>query len=171
VHHGYPLRLVVPGWYGVASVKWLAEIEVIGHAFSGYFQTQKYVYEWERDSRIEREAVRQQRVRALITQPASGERVDLGALAVRGLAWSGVAPVARVEVSVNGDAWQTARLLGHASRHSWQRWELITPIGRGGRNSIRARATDDAGRTQPDEPEWNRLGYGNNAVQEVTIRV
>jgi DMSO/TMAO reductase YedYZ molybdopterin-dependent catalytic subunit len=163
--------LIVPGWYGVASVKWLTEIEVIGDSFRGYFQTQKYVYEWERDGRVEREAVRQQRVRALITQPASGERVDAGAIGVRGLAWSGVAPVASVEVSVNGEAWQPARLLGSASRYSWRRWEMITRIDRLGKNTVRARAVDQAGRSQPEEPAWNRLGYGNNAIQEVSIRL
>jgi DMSO/TMAO reductase YedYZ molybdopterin-dependent catalytic subunit len=169
-HHGYPLRVIVPGWYGVASVKWLTEIELVGDSFSGYFQTQKYVYEWERDGRIEREAVRQMRVRALITQPGADEVVDIGTLAVRGLAWSGVAPIARVEISINGEAWQPAQLFGQGSTHSWQRWELLTQVDRPGRIALRARATDQAGRTQPEQQEWNRLGYGNNAVQAVSIR-
>jgi DMSO/TMAO reductase YedYZ molybdopterin-dependent catalytic subunit len=169
-HHGYPLRLIVPGWYGVAAVKWLTEIEVIGHPFSGYFQTEKYVYEWERDGRIEREPVRQMRVRSLITEPGADDVVDVGDLAVRGLAWSGVAPISRVEVSVNGEAWQPARLFGQPSTYGWQRWELLTLVSRPGRIALRARATDHAGRTQPEEQEWNRLGYGNNAIQEVALR-
>jgi DMSO/TMAO reductase YedYZ molybdopterin-dependent catalytic subunit len=170
IQHGYPLRVIVPGWYGVAAVKWLTEIDVIGHSFSGYFQTEKYVYEWNRDGHLEREAVRQQRVRALITQPGADEVVDIGALAVRGLAWSGVAPIARVEVSVNQEVWQPARMLGQGSTYGWQRWELITRVDGPGRTTVRARATDQVGRSQPERPEWNRLGYGNNAVHEVSIR-
>lgn len=170
VEHGYPLRVIVPGWYGVAAVKWLTEIEVVGDSFRGYFQTTKYVYEWDRDGSLELEPVRQMRVRSLITQPAPGGEIDAGALAVRGLAWSGVAPIDRVEVSVNGEAWQPAQLFGQPSTSSWQRWELSMQIGRPGRIALRSRATDRAGRTQPEQPEWNRLGYGNNAIREVSVR-
>ena len=169
--HGYPLRLIVPGWYGVASVKWLTEIDVIGEAFSGYFQTEKYVYEFERDGRVEREPVRVQRVRALITQPADGDAVNVGPVAIRGLAWSGAAPIERVAVSVDGSAWRPARLVGECSRHEWQRWELIANLERIGRVTIRARATDAGGLTQPEQAEWNRLGYGNNAIRPVEIQV
>ena len=169
IQHGYPLRLIVPGWYGVAAVKWLTEIEVVGHAFSGYFQTEKYVYEWQRETSVEREPVRQMRVRSLITQPGTGGEVDIGALAVRGLAWSGVAPIARVDVSLDGDAWQPAQLFGQPSTSCWQRWELLTQISRPGRIALRSRATDRAGRTQPDQPQWNRLGYGNNAIRAVSV--
>lgn len=170
LEHGYPLRVIVPGWYGVAAVKWLTEIEVIGHSFDGYFQTQKYVYVWERDGNVASEPVREQKVRALITQPSDDETIDMGTIAVRGLAWSGVAPIERVDVSMNREGWRQAHLLGHASRYGWRRWELITQIDRPGRIAIRARATDQAGRTQPERPEWNRLGYGNNPIQEVSIR-
>jgi hypothetical protein len=112
-----------------------------------------------------------QRVRALITEPNAGEEVDRGAIAIRGVAWSGGAAMARVEVSVGGGAWQDARLVGEPRRHSWQWWELLTRIEQPGTIMVRARATDLAGRTQPDSPEWNRLGYGNNAVQEVQVHV
>ena len=107
-----------------------------------------------------------------VQQPArdkSLSQLDVGTLAVRGLAWSGVAPIARVEVSVNGSDWLPVRLLGQPSRYSWQPWELITRVDRPGRAKVRARATDTAGRQQPDQVEWNRLGYGNNAVQEIAI--
>jgi DMSO/TMAO reductase YedYZ molybdopterin-dependent catalytic subunit len=168
--HGYPLRLIVPGWYGVASVKWLIDIEVIDRPFNGFFQTERYVYEWERDGRLIKEPVSIQRVRALITEPQPDEAVEAGAVAVRGLAWSGAAPIARVEVSVGGGPLQEARLLGDGPPHCWQRWELILQLGRGP-TTIRARARDRAGRTQPDRPEWNRLGYGSNAIQAVPIRI
>jgi DMSO/TMAO reductase YedYZ molybdopterin-dependent catalytic subunit len=169
--HGYPLRLIVPGWYAVAAVKWLTRIEVIGHAFSGHFQTERYVYEWKRNGRLLTEPVQLQRVRALITRPAAGEVVEARRLTVRGLAWSGVAPIARVEVSMDGGAWQPARMLGDPNRHSWQRWELTIAADRPGSTTVRTRATDRNGRTQPDQPPWNRQGYGNNAVQEVAVWV
>lgn len=170
IHHGYPLRVIVPGWYGVAAVKWLTEIDVVGHSFSGYFQAEKYVYEWQRDGHLEKDPVRQMRVRSLITEPDADGEVEMGPLAVRGLAWSGVAPLAGVDVRVDGDAWQPAQLFGQPSTHSWQRWELLTQVRRPGRITLRSRATDRAGRIQPEQPEWNRLGYGNNAIQEVSIR-
>jgi DMSO/TMAO reductase YedYZ molybdopterin-dependent catalytic subunit len=171
VRHGYPLRLVVPGWYGVASVKWLTAIDVIDRPFRGHFQTEKYVYEWERDGHVIKEPVTIQRVRALITEPRPDQSIEPGDLAIRGLAWSGAAAIARVDVSVGGGPWQEARLLGDGTRHGWQRWEVITPVRRPGPTTIRARATDLAGRTQPDRPEWNRLGYGSNAIQETPIAV
>jgi DMSO/TMAO reductase YedYZ molybdopterin-dependent catalytic subunit len=169
--HGYPLRLVVPGWYGVASVKWLTEIEVIGSTFEGFFQAERYFFEWERSGQLVKEPVTLQRVRSLITDPAQDDEVAHGDLAVRGVAWSGTGPIARVDVSVDGGAWQPARLAGERHGYGWQRWELITRTPGAGLTTVRARATDIGGRTQPEQPEWNRLGYGSNAIQEVSIRV
>lgn len=171
IQHGCPLRLIVPDWYAVASVKWLTEMELIGRPFSGHYQTEKYRYEWERDGRVVREPVTLQRVRALITEPAPDQEVPRGALAVRGVAWSGAAPVARVDVSVNGGAWQEARLIGERKRHSWHWWELMMRVEQPGTLTLRARATDLAGREQPEVAEWNRLGYGNNAIQEVPVQI
>jgi DMSO/TMAO reductase YedYZ molybdopterin-dependent catalytic subunit len=171
VEHGYPLRLIVPRWYAVASVKWLTEIELIDRTFTGHYQGDKYRYEWERDGRIVSEPVTLQRVRALITEPSPYTEVHPGELAIRGVAWSGAAPIARIEVSVNDGDWHEARLVSERSRYSWQSWELITRVDKSGDLTLRARATDLAGRTQPERAEWNRLGYGNNAIQEVPIRV
>jgi len=171
IQHGYPLRLIVPGWYGVASVKWLAAIEIIDAAFSGYFQRERYVYEWERDGQLVREPVNRLRVRALITEPRPNQAVEAGDIVVRGVAWSGVAPIARVEVSIDAGPWQAARLSGKPGTGSWQPWELIARESRPGRTTVRARATDLAGRTQPPQPEWNRLGYGSNAIQEVRVDI
>jgi hypothetical protein len=78
---------------------------------------------------------------------------------------------ARVEVSLGDGRWQEARLVGERKRHSWQWWELIARIDRPGTIALRARATDLAGRTQPEAQEWNRLGYGNNVVREIAVRV
>jgi len=171
VEHGYPLRLIVPRWYAVASVKWLTEIEPIDRTFTGHYQGDKYRYEWEREGRIVSEPVTLQRVRALITEPSPQTEVGAGELAIRGVAWSGAAPIARIDVSVNGGDWQEARLVSERNRYSWQWWELMTRVETSQDLVLRARATDLAGRTQPERAEWNRLGYGNNAIQEVPIRV
>lgn len=171
VEHGYPLRLIVPRWYAVASVKWLTEIELIDRAFTGHYQGDKYRYVWEREGGTVSEPVTLQRVRALITEPLPHADVRCGELVIRGVAWSGAAPIARIDVSVNGGDWQEARLVSDRNRYSWQWWELLTRVERSGDLKLRARATDLAGRTQPERADWNRLGYGNNAIQEVPIRV
>jgi DMSO/TMAO reductase YedYZ molybdopterin-dependent catalytic subunit len=171
VQHGYPLRVIVPGWYAVASIKWLAEIKVIGEAFQGHYQTGSYFYEWQRDGMTVKEPVRLQRVRSLITEPEAKAEIERGELAIRGVAWSGAAPIARVDVSINGGAWQETRLVGERKRHSWQWWELFLRVEEPQQLEIRARATDMASRTQPDEPEWNRLGYGNNAIRAIRVLV
>jgi|GEM_PF-18262 len=169
LQHGRPVRLIVPGWYAVASVKWLTDIEAVGEPFEGFYQTDRYVYEWQRDRRITREPVRLQRVRALITEPTDGASVTAADLVVRGVAWSGAAPIDRVDVSIGRGPWQPARLIGERRRCSWQWWELLTRCDTRGASLVRARATDLAGRTQPDRAEWNRLGYGGNAIQEIAI--
>jgi DMSO/TMAO reductase YedYZ molybdopterin-dependent catalytic subunit len=171
VQHGYPLRVIVPSWYAVASVKWLAGIEVTGEPFQGHYQTDTYVYEWQRDGRIVREPVTLQRVRSLITEPEADAEIERGELAIRGVAWSGAAPIARVDVSVNGGPWLETRLVGEPKRHSWQWWEFLLRVDEPGTVEIHARAADMASRTQPDEPEWNRLGYGNNAIQKIRVQV
>jgi DMSO/TMAO reductase YedYZ molybdopterin-dependent catalytic subunit len=169
--HGYPLRVIVPGWYALASVKWLTEIDVVREPFRGYYQTETYFYEWQRGEQVVREPVSLQRVRSLITEPETDSEVEQGELPIRGVAWSGAAPIARVEVRIGGDSWQDARLVGERKRHSWQGWELIARLERPGPVVISARATDMASRTQPDSPDWNRLGYGNNAIQKVRVDV
>jgi len=171
IHHGFPLRLIVPSWYAVASVKWLTDIELIEQPFAGHYQKEKYWYEWQRGSEDDaREPVTRMRVRALITEPNQGSKIERGDITIRGVAWSGVAPIERVEVNTGG-AWHQANLIGGPSQQAWQRWELVTRINASGPAVLRARAMDCAGRVQPEHAEWNRLGYGNNSIQEVTIRV
>jgi DMSO/TMAO reductase YedYZ molybdopterin-dependent catalytic subunit len=169
VRHGYPLRLVVPGWYAVASVKWLTDIRVVGEPFGGFFQATHYVYDRDGAGRDPREPVRHMQVRALITRPGTGQELPGGGVIVRGVAWSGAAPIARVEVSVAGGPWRKARLVGVPAAHGWQQWEFLASGLRPGETSIRARAADLAGRIQPERPERNRLGYGANVIHEVRV--
>jgi DMSO/TMAO reductase YedYZ molybdopterin-dependent catalytic subunit len=171
LQHGYPLRVIVPGWYAVTSVKWLAEIELTDRPFDGFFQVDRYVFEWESAEGTTIEPVRLQRVRSLITEPAEGADVPLGDAVIRGVAWSGAAPIGTVDVSIDGREWQAATLVGERRRHRWQWWELITRFTEPGPVTIRSRATDLAGRTQPELAEWNRLGYGGNAIQSVAVSI
>ena len=166
------MRLIVPRWYAVASVKWLTEIELIDRTFSGHYQGDKYRYGWEREGWIVSEPVTLHRVRALITEPWPNTEVRSGELAIRGVAWSGAAPIARVEVSVNGSGWQEALLVSERNRYSLQWWELITRMEKADDLSFSALVRPIfAGRPQPERSEWNRLRYGNNAIQEESIRV
>jgi DMSO/TMAO reductase YedYZ molybdopterin-dependent catalytic subunit len=171
LRHGFPLRLIVPGWYAVASVKWLTRIRVVGEPFAGYYQVDKYQYEREHDGVIEKEPVTRQHVRSLIVEPRADTAVVTGDTLIRGVAWSGVAAIARVEVSVGRGSWQDATLVGDGHRGRWQWWQLPVRLDTAGPTTVRARATDLAGRSQPDHPHWNAQGYGNNAIQETFITV
>ena len=169
--HGYPLRLVVPGWYAVASVKWLTDIRVVAEPFRGFFQDTHYVYEWDRGGIRVREPISLTQVRAVITRPAAGQELARGTMTVRGVAWSGAAPITRVDVSVADGSWQKARLIGMPAANGWQQWELLASGLRPGETRIRARASDLAGRVQPEQPEWNALGYAANFIHEVQVRL
>lgn len=169
--HGHPLRLVVPGWYAVASVKWLVRIEARSRPFSGHYQSERYVYAGDPEV-PEGEPVTRIRPRAAIARPADGARLAAGPTEVAGTAWSGAGPIRRVEVSVDGGAtWAAARLGEPLSPHAALPWRLPWRPERPGPHEILARATDAAGDSQPLEPRWNRFGYGNNVVQRVRVEV
>ncbi len=167
--HGAPLRLVIPGWYGMGSVKWLQAIEVLTEPYQGQFQTKSYVFEWQDRPW---EPVRAMRPKALITDPVQDARLQPGKLTVRGKAWSGSTPVTQVEVSIDGAGeWKPAQLQEQPEPYTWQEWSFAWDAQGSGRHVIRARATDATGATQPDSPEWNRLGYGNNAAQVLVVYI
>jgi sulfite oxidase len=169
--HGYPLRLVVPGWYGMASVKWLARVHLIARPFDGFFQRKRYVYLQENGT-PDGTPVTRMRVRAVIARPAQGDRVAGGVVEVAGTAWSGYGPVRRVEVSTDGGrSWADARLRVPDSPYACTAWRLEWEPPRPGSYEVVARATDAAGNRQPLEPVWNAQGYGNNVVHRVVVRV
>lgn len=170
-HHGRPVRVIVPRWYGVASVKWLARIEAIETPFDGFYQAQDYIYIGD-PSVPDRAPVTTMRVRSVIARPADDDVVAAGPIEVAGTAWSGDAPVERVEISGDGGwTWTPAELGEPAGPHAAVPWRgRWTPPGPG-RHQILARATDGSGATQPLEPVWNAQGYGNNGVQRVAVEV
>lgn len=164
--HGAPVRLVVPGWYGMASVKWVTRIRVLTHPFDGYFQRERYVMD-RGDARVE--PVTAMEVKAVITSPGDGV-VATGRVRAAGWAWSGAGPVTRVEVALDGgDEWREARLHPATSGYLWQRWEYDWEIAEAGRHTLRVRAHDAAGRVQPDASRWNRLGYCANGVRSIVV--
>ena len=161
--HGAPFRLIVPHWFAVASVKWLKRIDVLTEPYVGEFQTGHYIYEW---ADRPHEPVTLMRVRARITDPAPGSTLAAGTQTVRGKAWSGTGPVTQVDVSFTGEGdWHPAELEPPKDPYQWQDWSFDWEATGVGRHSLRARATDAAGNVQPDVPPWNRLGYGNNAIE------
>ena len=167
--HGAPFRLIVPHWYAVASVKWLKRLDVLTEPYTGEFQTGHYMYQW---SDRPQEPVTVMRVRARITDPAPGATIGLGPYTVRGKAWSGTGPVTRVDVSLTGEGdWRPAQLEPSRSGYHWQDWTFTWDTPHVGRHTLRARATDAAGNVQPDVPPWNRLGYGNNAIEVIYVDV
>ena len=168
--HGGPVRLVVPDWYGVASVKWVARIAAIAEPFRGFYQARRYVFVRPDGSRPT--PLSTMRVKSLITSHANGERIGLGPHVLAGVAWSGDGAIMQVEVATGGDGvWQAARLQDEARPHTWRRWEYEWQPRYAGRHVLRVRATDIQGNVQPDLAEWNVLGYCNNSIQQVVLEV
>jgi DMSO/TMAO reductase YedYZ molybdopterin-dependent catalytic subunit len=171
--HGAPLRLLVPGWYGMTSVKWLTSIEAVTEPFAGFQQASAYRYQQDADD--PGAPVRRMRVRALMTPPgipdffSRGRVVDAGRVTLSGRAWSGSGAVERVEVGVDGD-WAEASLGTPVGEFAWRGWSFrweATP----GAHELACRATDAAGEVQPLEPPWNYQGMGNNVVQRLAVTV
>jgi DMSO/TMAO reductase YedYZ molybdopterin-dependent catalytic subunit len=161
--HGAPLRVIVPGAYAVASVKWLERIEVLEDAFDGPFQAQDY--------RLDGESIEQLNVGALIGSPAAGAVLDAGALRVSGIAWGGEGGIQRVDVRVSGLPWHVARLATPHPPYGLTHWHVSIPDVPSGDQTIEVRARDEAGRVQPALPRWNALGYANNSTHRVAVTV
>jgi sulfite oxidase len=177
LEHGAPLRLVVPGWAGDHWLKWLVGIEVSAEEHSGFFVQKAYripptpVPPGTRVPPEQMEPVTVMPVKSLITAPAEGADVAAGPQEVRGIAFSGHAPVERVEVSVDGgQRWERAALEGEPGTGRWQvfRLQVQAPFGP---MTAMARATDAAGNVQPEAAAWNPSGYFWNAWHRVSWRV
>ncbi|MDX1435651.1 MAG: sulfite oxidase [Anaerolineales bacterium] len=169
--HGFPLRLMVPTWYGMASVKWLQEVRLISEPFAGYFQVEHYVYQQD-ETAHDGEPVREIRPRALITHPVDGAALARGHIEVRGAAWTGHGTIHRVEFSTdNGGSWQPAELSPSSSEFGSRQWRHVWTPDTTGNFVLLARATDSSGNSQPLNYIWNALGYGNNGVRPVKISI
>jgi DMSO/TMAO reductase YedYZ molybdopterin-dependent catalytic subunit len=173
--HGYPVRLVAPGWYGMAHVKWLRSIEVISHEFTGFQNATAYRLRTEPDE----EGIPVTRIepRALLVPPGYPDFMSRrrfltnGPVTLTGRAWSGWAPVERVEMSTDGGrTWFSAVLDPSSERYAWRRFNaewIATP----GEHTLSARAVDASGRRQPTGAPWNRGGFANNGIQRIPVVV
>ena len=171
--HGFPLRLLVPGWYGMCSIKWLSGIHVLDHEFKGFYQTQRYMTINGPDAPTFYTFHTQIKVKSIVTNPAPGEFVPTGGYTLAGRAWSGEKQIVKVEVSTDaGETWAPARLLPRRG-YSWYEWEFDWNASSPGEYTVMSRATNDQDESQPlDFPNrWDGLGYGNNMVFPHPVRV
>ena len=176
VQHGFPLRLVMPGWYGMAHVKWLRRITVQEMAFTGYQNA--VAYRLKQSSDDAGEPVTRIRPRALMIPPGHPDFMSRnrflapGTHELTGRAWSGQAPLTRVEVSVDsGLSWSDAEVEPAVGEWAWSRWRTQWTVTEPGRYELLARATDATGDVQPVDPPWNTQGMANNMTQRVTVFV
>ncbi len=174
--HGFPLRLVVPGWYGMTSVKWLARVTVLDSRFDGY--QMRHSYRLRQDEDEDGEPLSRIEPRALMIPPGIPEFltrsrvVQAGPCELEGRAWSGRAEVMAVDVSVDGgETWSDAEL-GNDSlgRWAWRAWRFVWDAAPGD-HELCCRARDAAGNVQPVDAPWNVGGYANNAVQRLSVTV
>jgi DMSO/TMAO reductase YedYZ molybdopterin-dependent catalytic subunit len=158
--HGAPVRLVVPTWYGMASVKWLAEVVALEEPFRGFYQADRYV--------IGDEPLTAMRPRAVVVAPVGPVGAG-GSTVIRGYAWSGRGPVVGVDLSTDGGAtWHEAELADSVAPAAWREWRSPWRPS-AGTYDLLARATDAAGQTQGVTNVRNPLGYANNAAQPVRV--
>ncbi len=178
IHHGFPVRALVPGWLGAASVKWLIEIRVLDHEFDGPFMKPGYslpkrpLAPGEEVSPEDTVGIRSLDVKSIIARPGEGSHWKLGPIRISGAAWAGEAEIVRVDVSTDfGRTWQAAALGREQAKYAWRLWEHVWTPAAPGSYVLMSRATDTAGRTQPLAPSWNPSGYLWNVVDQVRINV
>jgi DMSO/TMAO reductase YedYZ molybdopterin-dependent catalytic subunit len=177
-HHGFPARVMVPGWIGAASCKWVTEIKVIDKEFDGNFMKPGYRFP---DQPIApgasvnpdaTHAITALGVKSVIAGPADGGTLKPGPVKIHGAAWAGEADIAKVEISTDsGATWQPAQLGADHARYAWRLWSYAWKPAKPGDYVIMSRATDSQGRTQPATAAWNPSGYLYNAIDQVKVHV
>jgi sulfite oxidase len=177
-HHGFPARALVPGWMGAASCKWLAEIKVLDKEFDGNFMKPGYrmpnhpVAPGAEVNPEDTHAITALNVKSVITSPLEGALVRGAAIHVRGAAWAGEAEIVRIEISTDaGKAWHAAHLHNEQAKYGWRFWSYAWNPRQSGDYTLRARASDNQGRTQPESAMWNPSGYLYNAIDQVKVHV
>jgi DMSO/TMAO reductase YedYZ molybdopterin-dependent catalytic subunit len=175
IEHGFPLRLIVPGWAGDSWVKWLQHIEVMDHEFEGFWMKTAYRHPAEHVEPgtavdpAKMVPVTDLNVKSVIATP--GAWAKPGTVRISGTAWSNTSPVTGVDVSVDdGRTWKAAKLGKDHSRYAWRLWELDWKAGEG-KYTLMARAKNAAGQVQPLSQEWNPSGYLWNVAQPIAVEV
>jgi len=176
--HGFPIRVIVPGWAGDNWVKWLTNIEVRDKEFDGFFMKTAYrhpvrsIAPGATVDPADMTPVTLLRPKSVIVSPVERQSLTESATTIRGAAWSGESPVKRVEVSVDsGRKWRPAKLGGEQAKYGWRLWEADWVPPARGSYVIMSRATDEAGDTQPLVQDWNPSGYLWNVVPQVRVEV
>jgi DMSO/TMAO reductase YedYZ molybdopterin-dependent catalytic subunit len=168
--HGGPVRLLVPRWAGIASVKWPIHIELVNTPFRGYFNAERYIVVDAQGQTLR--TVRELPVKSVFAWPAEGQTVGRDPQTVFGFAWSGFGQIARVEVSSdNQRTWTPARLSPGDGPLAWTRWEFTWTPSAPGQVVLGSRATDSVGNVQPAEVAWNKFGYEMNAIPTRSVTV
>jgi DMSO/TMAO reductase YedYZ molybdopterin-dependent catalytic subunit len=168
--HGAPLRVIVPGVYAVASVKWLRRIEVLEEPFEGPFQAEDYRM-LGLSGNGNGESLHELGINALIVSPQVGDVLDATAISISGVAWGGRGTVASVEVRIDGEPWRPAAVTTPNPPYGLAHWHTVVVGIDPGEHTLEVRAHDKDGFTQPALPRWNALGYANNSRHRVTITV
>jgi len=172
--HGFPVRAIVPGWYAVASIKWLQRIIVSDRSFNGYYQTLDYAFWKRRGDMSELVPLSEMQIKAEIARPSEGETVPANSnVRVHGAAWTSDGEITKVEFSADGgNTWNEAKLLGESKLNAWRLWEFNwkTPA-RSGKTTLIAYATDSNGRTQPIERDPDRGTYMINHRLPIEVEV
>ena len=184
--HGAPLRAIVPGWFGMASAKWVTRIRIETEPSDNHFMVRGYRYVYPGEDPASAPPVDELRIKSVITRPREGEKLSIKKLSVgkpatgkqsvvkariMGFAWAGSKGIKLVEISSDGGStWQAAGFMGDTEPHSWRLWATEVPIAAGKSVTVIARATDNAGQVQPAEAHPNAGGYGNNSMHRVTFR-
>ena len=176
--HGAPLRVITPGWMADSCTKWLTEITVQADEAKGYYMQTAYrvpVTAIQPNSGLPGTSmvpVEAMVVKSLIASPANGDQIGRGPVTVQGVAWSGEASVATVELSFDeGKTWEQARLVGEDEPYAWRQWQLLWKPKAAGAVTIICRATDAGGQVQPQESPWNPSGFLWNGWDRVTVTV
>ncbi len=165
--HGFPLRALVPGWYGMDSVKWLARIEVLEQPFKGYFQDQKYVSLGANGTTRPLTTIQ---VNSKFLRPSEGEEIRAKTYRLEGVAWAGERKIARVEVRVGNGAWQVANLSASGSALIWSSWSYEWKVPGSGKYALEVRATDEDGKSQPEVRDPDRKDpYELNTPHRVNV--
>jgi DMSO/TMAO reductase YedYZ molybdopterin-dependent catalytic subunit len=162
--HGYPVRAIVPGHYGMASVKWLTGIQAVREPFRGYWNTSDYAYWALMNGKPVRRALGEMQIKSEIARPRVYETLAPNRIyTISGAAWAGETDVTEIAVSTDGGrTWTEAEFVDPVRRHAWRRWKLdwLTPK-EPGQHTLLARARDAAGVIQPDRHDWN---YGTYVI-------